>query len=70
MVEEIIKKYNGEYTRTEIWNKLDIKMMYQTFKIIMDYLINSKKVIIKDEKVVWIFNPGLMDKLMENSVEN
>lgn len=69
MVEEAIKKYDGEYSRTELWNKLEKKMMYQTYKIIMDYLIKSRKVIIKDDKVVWIFNPSLMDKLMENSVE-
>ena len=43
--------------------------MYQTFKIIIDYLIKSKKVIIKGDKVVWTFNPELMEKLMENSVE-
>ena len=69
MVEEAIKKHDGEYTRTELWNKLDKKMMYQTFKIIMDYLIKSQKVIIKRNKVMWIFNPVLMENLMENSVE-
>ena len=69
MVEEAIKKYDGKYMRTELWNKLDKKMMYQTFKIIMDYLIRSRKVILKGDKVIWIFNPVLMDKLMENSVE-
>lgn len=68
-VEDAIKKHDGEYSRTELWNKLEKKMMYQTFKIIMDYLIKSRKVIIKGDKVVWIFNPELMDKLIENSVE-
>ena len=69
MVENTIKKYNGEFTRTELWKKLDKKMMYQTFKIILDYLIDSKKIIIKGDKVVWIFNPVLLEKLLENSVE-
>ena len=69
MVENTIKKYNGEFTRTELWKKLDKKMMYQTFKIILDYLIDSKKIIMKGDKVVWIFNPVLLEKLLENSVE-
>lgn len=69
MVEDTIKKYDGEFTRTELWKKLDKKMMYQTFKIILDYLIDSKKIIIKGDKVVWIFNPVLFEKLLENSVE-
>jgi hypothetical protein len=69
MVEEAIKNNDGEYTRTELWHNLDKKMMYQTFKIIVDYLIKSRKVVIKEDKVVWIFNPVLMDKLIGNSVE-
>ena len=69
VVEEAIKEHDGEYTRTELWKKLDKKMMYQTFKIIVGYLLNSKKIIIKDDKVVWIFNPTLMENLLKNSVE-
>ena len=69
MVEDTIKKYNGEFTRTELWKKLPKKMMYQTFKIILDYLIDSKKIIMKDDKVVWIFNPILLEKLLQNSFE-
>ena len=69
MVEDTIKKYNGEFTRTELWKRLNKKMMYQTFKIILDYLIDSKKIIMKDDKVVWIFNPILLEKLLQNSFE-
>ena len=69
MVEEAIKEHDGEFTRTGLWKKLGKIMMYQTFKITIDYLLRSKKIIIKDDKVVWIFNPTLMEKLLKNSVE-
>lgn len=68
-VEEFIKNHDGDYTRTEIWAKLDKKMMYQTFKIIIDYLIKSNKIMMKDDKIIWIFNPELKKELMKNSIE-
>ncbi len=68
-VEEFIKKHDGEYGRTELWQNLDKKMMYQTFKIVIGYLIRSNKIIIKNGKVVWIFNPELKEILSRNSVQ-
>lgn len=69
MIENAIKEYNGEYTLTQLWKKLDKKMMYQTYKTAIDYLIDSRKIIIKNKKIVWIFNPELMDKLLAKSEE-
>lgn len=69
MVEVTIKKYNGEYTKTQLWRKLDKKMMYQTYKKIIDYLLESRKIIIQDRKLIWIFNPELMDRLIAKSVK-
>ena len=68
-LEEFVKENDGEFKKKQLWNALPKKIMYQTFKIIMDYLIKSQKVIIKRNKVMWIFNPVLMENLMENSVE-
>lgn len=68
-IEDFIKNHDGKYTRTELWGKLEKKMMYQTYKIIIDYLVKSNKVIMKDYKLVWIFNPELKEKLMKSSVE-
>ena len=65
MVEEFIEKYGGEFNRTEIWKKLPKKVMWQTYIIIIDYLLYSNKILInpKDEKIVWIWNPELLKLL-------
>ena len=64
MVEETIRKHNGEYTRTELWKVLPRKMMYQTFKEVLGYLLNSNKIVIQNEKVVWVFYPKTAKKLV------
>ncbi|MFH1774522.1 MAG: hypothetical protein ABH874_06150 [Methanobacteriota archaeon] len=69
MIENAIKQHDGEYTVTQLWRKLEKSVMYQTYKTAIDYLIDSRKVIIKNKKLVWIFNPELMDKLMARSEE-
>ncbi|MBR9701271.1 hypothetical protein GOV11_05400 [Candidatus Woesearchaeota archaeon] len=58
MVEDTIKKYDGEYTRTYLWRKLPKKMMYQTFKTIIEYLLHSHR-ISEDSKgtLGWIYYP-------------
>jgi len=48
MVEETIKKNNG-LSKTELWKKLPKQMMYQTFSTVIDYLIETKKIILNTE---------------------
>ena len=56
MIEDAIKKAEDYPTRTELWKALPKKVMYQTFKIVIDYLIDSRKIIItKDDKIMWVF---------------
>ena len=70
MVEEIIKKYSGEYTLTQIWKKLPRKVMYQTYKTVIEYLIESNKIIIeKDGKITWIYNPELIERVLKTGVK-
>ncbi len=58
MVEKTIRKYDGEFTKVQLWRKLPKKMMYQTFCVIIDYLLYSKKISIdSEEKIGWIFYP-------------
>ena len=33
-------KYSGEFNRTELWKKLPRKVMWQTFLVILDYLVD------------------------------
>ena len=46
MVEEAIRKAREYPTRTKLWNSLPKKMQYQTFQLILDYLLKSNKVLI------------------------
>ena len=69
MVEETIKKLDFYPTRTELWKALPKKVMYQTFMMIIDYLLEINKVIIdKDGKIVWIWNPKLVKKVMKRGL--
>jgi len=58
MVEKFIIEYDGEFKKRELWEKLPRKTMYQTFCVIIDYLLYSNKISIDAEgKIGWIFYP-------------
>ncbi len=57
-VEEFIKENDGEFRKKQLWEALPKKMMYQTFSIIIDYLLISGKISVDSEgKIGWIFYP-------------
>lgn len=63
MVEEFIKEHDGEFKKRKMWESLPKKMMYQTFCVIIDYLLYSYKISIdKDGKIGWIYYPELARK--------
>ena len=58
MVEEFIKSNNGEYKKRKLWESLPKKMMYQTFQVIINYLLYSRRISIdSDGKIGWIYYP-------------
>ena len=58
MVEKIIYDTSGTYTKKQLWDRLPRKMMYQTFSVIIDYLLYSKKIAVdKEGKIAWIWDP-------------
>ena len=64
MVEKFIEKHSGEYKKTELFNNLPKKVMWQTFQVIMEYLERSYRIIIeKDGKVTYIWNPEFYNKI-------
>lgn len=70
MVEDTIKKLDIYPTKNQLWRALPKSMMWQTFNVILDYLVESKKVVIgRDGKVVWIFADNQkLKSLLEKSV--
>ena len=58
MVEEFIKKHDGEYKKRKLWESLPKKMMYQTFCVVLDYLLYSHKISVdRENKIGWIYYP-------------
>ena len=56
MVEKAIQKHNGRYGKYQLWKALPKKMMYQTFQLILQYLISSDKITIQRDKIFWSHN--------------
>ena len=65
MVEEFIRENSGSYKKKALWESLPRKMIYQTFCVIIDYLLYSGKIAIdREEKIAWIYNPALVKKYL------
>jgi len=64
MVERFIDDNSGEYTKTQLFNKLPKKVMWQTFQVIMEYLESINKIVYDKERyVVYIWNPEFYEKI-------
>lgn len=68
MVEDLLKKKGEFRSKRSLWLALPKKTMYQTFSLILDYLEDSGKIILKDGKVVWIWNPAVAAKYMKSNL--
>jgi len=68
MVEDFIRKSDGEFRKKQLWEKLPKKMMYQTFSLVIDYLLLSGKISVDSEgKIGWIFYPEEFEKRMKKA---
>jgi hypothetical protein len=63
MIESFIKKHDGGYKKRKLWESLPKKMMYQTFCVVISYLLYSRKISIDAEgKIGWIYYPEIARK--------
>jgi len=68
MIEKFIKEVDGEYRKKQLWEHLPKKMMYQTYSVIIDYLLVSGKISVDAEgKIGWIFYPEETRKSMKQA---
>jgi hypothetical protein len=66
MVEKLIYDTSGTYTKKQLWEKLPKKMMYQTFSVIIDYLLYSRKIAVDREgKIAWTWDPEGVKKYLK-----
>ena len=69
MVEKAIQNSKDYPTRMELWRSLPKQMQYQTFKLVLDYLESSNKIMFEDDKIIWIFsNNKKLNKLIQEAV--
>ena len=65
MVEKFVRDYSGEFKKKSLWENLPKKMMYQTFCVIFDYLLESGKIAVdKEDHVAWIWDPEGVKKYL------
>lgn len=57
MVEQAIREAPDYPTKKQLWLSLPKQVQYQTFKLIIDYLEDSGKIILNDGKIVWVWDP-------------
>ena len=69
MVEKVIQNSKDYPTRMELWKSLPKQMQYQTFKLILEYLENSNKIMFEEDKIIWIFpNNKKLNKLIDEAI--
>ncbi len=64
MIEEAVKKSKNR-GKVRIWKSLPKKIMYQTFSLVLEYLENSGKILVRKREVLWIHDPEIMKKIAE-----
>lgn len=63
MVEKFIDQKSGEFKKTDLFNNLPRKVMWQTFQVIMEYLESINKIAYDNAGyVVYIWNPEFVAK--------
>ena len=69
MVEKAILDSEDYSTRMQLWKNLPKQMQYQTFKLILEYLEKSNKIMFDKDKIIWIFaNNKKLNKLMQEAI--
>ena len=69
MVEKTILDSEDYPTRMQLWENLPKQMQYQTFKLILEYLEKSNKIMFENGKIIWIFaNNKKLNKLIQEAI--
>jgi len=68
MVEDAIRSAEEFESKRQLWLSLKKKVMYQTFNLIISYLEDSGKIVMKNGRIIWIWNPEGIKKWRKKSV--
>ena len=67
IIENFILNNSGKYSKTELWNALPKDVRYQSCKVLIDFLIFSKKIFIENKKIHWSLSQKIFDNTKYNS---
>jgi len=60
MVEKTIENNSGEFNRTKLWKTLPKKVMWQTYLVVLDYLLSINKIAVdKNGTLGYIWSPNV-----------
>lgn len=62
MVEDALREAKEYPSKRQLWLSLKRQVMYQTFNVIIAYLEDSGKILQKNGKIIWIWNPELVKR--------
>jgi len=68
-VEQVIKKAKDPLSKNEIDRRLAKKIMRPTLNVILRYLIDSGKIVILKEGIIWIYREDI-SKTLKAKLEN
>ena len=67
-IEKFIREHDGEYRKKQLWESLPKKIMYQTYFVVIDYLLISGKISVDSGgKIGWIFYPEEAEKRLKEA---
>ena len=69
LIEDTIRKSARDLTRTGLYHVLKGRVMYQTLKVVLEYLEKSNKITYSGNKIVWIFTNEKLDKAVSRARE-
>ncbi len=70
MVEKFIEEHSGKFKVYQLWKDLPKKVMYQTYKIIIGYLLSINKIAVDSEgKIGYIWSPEAGQLLKKKGVK-
>jgi hypothetical protein len=68
MVEETLSKMPDYPSKNKLWRALPRQIQYPSFKVILEYLAESNKIMYKDGTIIWAFaEPAKLERLRQQS---
>jgi len=70
-IKDFIYEHSQEYSKKELYKKLPVKISYENYEMVLDYLEATNKIIIdkRDDFVIWVYNPERIKKILKKGLE-